>query len=71
MKTRNPSFNVSFSPSVLARLDRLKDASDSTSRTETLRRALAVYEIINTVAKDGGEIIARYPDGGEQRFALL
>lgn len=51
-------FTLRLTAEVLARLDRLKASTDATSGSEVVRRALAVYEMLQgadkvTVTRDG------------------
>lgn len=44
------------------RLERLRELSGAANKTETVRRALAVYEAVLRVGQDGGQLVIHYFD---------
>ena len=59
-----------FEPKVIKIIDRLKINLNASSRSEVLRRAIALLNAANKVKKDGGNIVFRYKDGKEQTIIL-
>ena len=57
------SFNVT--PRVREQLERLQVESGAESLTEVLRKALATYDALNDVRRDGGKVVLEYQDGRE------
>jgi metal-responsive CopG/Arc/MetJ family transcriptional regulator len=62
--------NLDMSTDVRDRLDELRDRSNADSRSELLRRALAVYDLLVTNEIEGGVAIVRGSDGKESRLVF-
>lgn len=52
------------------RLERLVVATEADSRTEVIRRALRVYELLQEVTAGGGQVVLRTGAGVETRLLL-
>ena len=62
---------MAVSPKVDARIERLKDLSESESRTEVIRRALKLYEDLLAVHEDGGRVLLEAEDGTRTVVRLI
>ncbi len=68
MKEKQPKdhrvrLNLTVTPKVRERLERLQRESDAETLTEVVRRALAVYDDLLSVRRTGGRIIIESSDG--------
>ena len=72
-KSKFPKTRLSLEmPSrVVERMERLMELTEAESRTEVIRRALAVYEFLAEQRADGAETIIRRPDGSENPLLLV
>ncbi|MFP3637430.1 ribbon-helix-helix protein, CopG family [Paraburkholderia sp. SIMBA_054] len=59
-----------MSTDVRDRLDELRDRANADSRSELLRRALAVYDMLVTNEINGGVAVLRGADGNESRLVF-
>lgn len=55
--------NLTVTPKVRDRLERLRKSSDSETLTEVVRRALTVYEETLSVRQAGGRVVFEHADG--------
>jgi metal-responsive CopG/Arc/MetJ family transcriptional regulator len=62
--------NLDMNTDVRDRLDELRDRSNADSRSELLRRALAVYDLLVTNEIEGGVAIVRGANGTESRLVF-
>jgi len=69
MKTAR--LNLRVTPEQQKKLELLMEATDSASMTETVRRALAVYEHLWKAKKKKQRIIIRDKDGHDTDLMLL
>jgi hypothetical protein len=53
------------------RLQRLRELSESESITEVVRRAMAVYDLVLSHVRNGGEVILRHKDGREETVRII
>ena len=60
-----------LTPEVSERLDYLAEASNAHSRTEVLRRALAVYDVLVSRAGSDSRLVLRHPDGREEELLFI
>jgi len=65
-----PRLNLTLSNSVNARLERLQIACDSATKTEVVRRALTVFELLMTLPQDS-KIEVTQSDGESFRIRLI
>ena len=63
--------NLELTPAVSDRLDYLAETSGAHSRTEVIRRALAVYDILVSRMSPEKTLLLRYPDGKEEVLLLI
>lgn len=70
---RNDSvrINLEVAPAVRDRLERLKETAELESITEAIRRALAIYEKILELNRDGDEVVIRFRDGTEKPLLII
>jgi hypothetical protein len=52
-------------------LDSIKEGPGSPTYTETIRRAVVLYDIAVKQKDKGGSLILRHADGNEERIILL
>ena len=63
--------NLWLSDAVVRSMDRLQEISGAESKTETIRRALSLYDIVLTHCKEGGSLVLRRPDDSEELVRIL
>ena len=63
--------NLELTPAAKERLDKVQKATESPSIVETIRRALALYELILQRRAQGSKLIFREPTGAEREIELL
>lgn len=63
--------NLEITPAVSDRLDYLVEASGAHSRTEVIRRALSLYDILLSRTSAETTLILRFPDGKEEVLLFL
>lgn len=68
MKTR---LNLEFSKSVTERLEKLVENSGAGSKTEVIRRALALYETVAERRAMNDALICRSADGTERELIVI
>lgn len=69
-KNSKVRFNLELSESTARALAQLQLRTDAESKTEVIRRALALYDAIWRLKENGGETVLRTRDGKE-RIILL
>ena len=52
-------------------LERMQRESQADSLAEVIRRALAVYDLMLEVNREGAKVIATYKDGSKERLRVL
>lgn len=70
-KSKTERLNLRVSSEQMARLERLMKMSDSPNLTETVRRALAVYEHLWKARKSKTRVILCDDDGNESDLMLM
>jgi metal-responsive CopG/Arc/MetJ family transcriptional regulator len=63
--------NLELAEEVVLRLDELARLSGSTNRTEVIRRALSMYDVLLTKSVRGAELLIRESDGTERSVLLI
>lgn len=63
--------NLTITPRVRDRLERLQTVSDAESLTEVVRRALAIYDDLLEVRRGGGRIVLEYADGRAESLRVF
>lgn len=63
--------NFRFNVSVDRRLVKLMSVSESTSRSEVIRKALAVYECLLDAKTKECNTVVRFPDGTEKELLVI
>ncbi len=58
--------NLAISPEVKARLENLQERTEADSMTEVIRRALAVYERLVDIDRDGCVFRIEGPEGDDR-----
>jgi hypothetical protein len=70
-RTETFRLNLDLTRATKDRLSRLQEQIEARSLTEVISRALAVYEKLATLERDGNELIIRQPDGKELALLLV
>lgn len=70
-KEQRVRLNLTITPRVRDRLERLQASTEAESLTEVIRRALEVYEDLNGVRQDGGRVIVEDNNGHPRELRLL
>jgi hypothetical protein len=63
--------NLALPPKIKERLESLQERSESSSVTEVIRRALALFDLVTEHGNNGGEVILKHEDGTEEKLVLL
>lgn len=63
--------NLELTENVVDRLERLRELSEADSRTEVIRRALSVYDLLLEQSNQGATLILRYEDQSEKEVLLI
>ena len=63
--------SLAVTKTMKGKLDRLQDAIDAETLTETLRRAVAVYEELIEFKNEGGRVILEDCDGNQEVLRLV
>ena len=71
MRRAKIRLNLELTPAVSDRLDYLTEASGAHSRTEVIRRALSLYDILISRASTEKTLLLRYPDGKEEVLLFI
>ena len=70
-KLKTARLNLRMTPEQQAKLEKLMEVTDAASMTDTVRRALAVYEHLWIAKKKKQRIIIRDKDGHDTDLMLL
>lgn len=68
--TPKKRLNLDLTAQARARLEKLLAASDATSYSEVIRRALSLYEKILNIYRNDGKIILQHKDGTQYLLTL-
>ena len=71
MRREKIRFNLELTPAVSDRLDYLVETSGAHSRTEVVRRALSLYDILLSRVSPETTLLLRYPDGREEVLLFI
>lgn len=71
MRREKIRLNLEITPAVSERLDYLTEVSSAHSRTEVIRRALSLYDILVSRASADTTLLLRHPDGREEVLLFL
>jgi len=73
MRRAKVRLNLELTPAVSDRLEHIMEVSGAHSRTEVLRRALSLYDILlsRTSSQSTATLLLRYPDGKEEVLLFL
>jgi ribbon-helix-helix CopG family protein len=71
MRRAKIRLNLEITPAVSDRLDYLTEASGAHSRTEVIRRALSLYDILVSKASPEKTLVLRHPDGKEEVLLFI
>lgn len=63
--------NLRITPDVKARLEELKDETNSANLAEVVRRALTLYDAMYSESKDGSKVILRDSEGKDREVMLI
>jgi metal-responsive CopG/Arc/MetJ family transcriptional regulator len=71
MRRTKIRLNLELTPALSDRLDYLTEASGAHSRTEVIRRALSLYDILISRASAEKTLLLRYPNGKEEVLLFI
>lgn len=63
--------NLRITPDVKARLEELKDETNSANLAEVVRRALTLYDAMYSENKEGSKVILRDQEGRDREVMLI
>ncbi len=63
--------NLEFPPKVANNLERLADLSESSSRTEVIRKALKLFDLVLSHREEGGKLVLEHQDGSQETVQFL
>lgn len=70
-KKNKVRLNLEISTAVRDNLTRLKESSGSSSVTDVIRQALALYDMVLTEYTNDGHVVLKRSDGTEERLRIL
>jgi Arc/MetJ-type ribon-helix-helix transcriptional regulator len=62
--------NIELTDQVMKRLNKLVVESDSSSKTDVIRKSLALYETIMRIRKEDGQVILLLRDGNQMELVF-
>lgn len=71
MNIKKSRLNIELTQEAVSQLQRVQENSGSTTLTEAIRRALALYDLVLEQQKIGGKIIFEHADGSREVLRLL
>jgi hypothetical protein len=63
--------NLAMPPRTKQLIDDLQERTGAGSMSETIRRALALLDVVTEQQKKGGELYLHWPDGKHSRIHIL
>ncbi len=63
--------NLEFTPSVAENLERMIEQSHSASRTEVIRKAIRLFDMILGHYGKGGKLVLQHEDGTQETVHML
>ena len=63
--------NLEFPPPIHQQMQVVQERSNASSITETLRRSIALYDLITEHVSEGGQVILRDANGEEEKLRIL
>lgn len=70
-KTKKVRLNLEFPPIVAENLERMAEQSHSASRTEVIRKAIRLFELVLTHRDAGGKLVLQHQDGTQETVRIL
>ena len=70
MKIKRHRLNLELTSQVMARLNSLVEESDSKSKTDVIRKALALYETMARLQKEEGQVIFLLKNGTQRELVF-
>ena len=68
---RKIRLNLQFTEAIKENITDLQNRTQSPTLTDVFRKALALYDLIVTHTKSGGDVIFRHKDGREETVRFL
>jgi Arc/MetJ-type ribon-helix-helix transcriptional regulator len=62
--------NLELTDQVMKRLNKLVVESDSSSKTDVIRKSLSLYETIMRIRKEDGQVILLLKDGNQMELVF-
>lgn len=69
--TERVRINLEIAPKVAKQWSSVQKRSGAATRTETLRKAIKLFDRLLECEEAGGNVVIRYPDGSEARLMIL
>jgi hypothetical protein len=63
--------NLAMPPQTKQLIEDLQKRTGAGSMSETIRRALALLDVVTAQQQRGGELYLHWPDGGQSRIHIL
>ena len=70
-KKERVRLNLEFTPNVVENLERMIEQSHSASRTEVIRKALRLFDMVLLHREDGGKLVFENKDGSQETIRVL
>lgn len=70
MSHKKYRLNIELTDQVMKRLNKLVVESDSSSKTDVIRKSLALYETIMRIRKEDGQVILLLRDGNQMELVF-
>jgi hypothetical protein len=70
MSNNKYRLNIELTDQVMKRLNKLVVESDSSSKTDVIRKSLALYETIMRIRKEDGQVILLLRDGNQMELVF-
>ena len=70
-KTERVRLNLEFTPTVAENLERMIEQSHSASRTEVVRKAIRLLDMVLGLYDSGGKLVFQHQDGTQETVQIL
>ena len=70
-KKERVRLNLEFTPRVAENLNRMVDQSHSASRTEVIRKAIRLFDMVLEHCDQGGKLVFKHQDGTQETVQIL
>lgn len=70
-KKERVRLNLEFPPAVAEHLERMIEQSHSASRTEVIRKAIRLFDMVLAHHEEGGKLVFQHEDGTQETIQIL